>query len=349
MSRIRSKQSLFDAALESARIFNAVASECAVTGGILEAAHDFSTAGELAVRMRFHPAKAESFRALLEILVDTNLLERREGDGCRIYRTRRDLIGTLKSLNGELSRYIPRYEILEPWFGERHIERIRSSNSELLGKDLSFFRSPSVKIRFDRTFLNAWQTNLRNPLYEFGRLLAIQELVRRGRRFLDLASGLGYCSQRLAEFSEPGCEIVCVDCSQDMLDEARLLQYPGAKVRFILHDLNRGLPRLRPAFFDGIMFNGAFHFISDKSARLREMYRVLRPGGLLVIGHCFSRSGFADEPMHDFYFSMIENATWPIRFDELRSMIADAGFREIEQYHRGSHSYLLAEREQGRQ
>ena len=135
-----------------------------------------------------------------------------------------------------------------------------------------------------------------------------------------------------------------VDKSEDFLREARLVVYPRAKVRFEARDLNTGLPPLAPSSFDGVLFNGAFHFISDKARRLREIHRVLRPGGLLVIGHCFCRSGFDDERMHDLYFSMMANEAWPVTFEELRSLVADHGFQEFRRYHRGSHSYLIAER-----
>lgn len=343
MSSIQSERSLFDAATESARIFNWVAAECAMSGDLLRVLRRFSTPADVMSKMGFHPSKGESLRALLEVLVSIGLVERRGIDGGSVYRTRLKVLGRHRTLNGGLQRYQPRYQILKPWFGERHVELIRSSNRRLLGEKLEFFRSPSVKIRFDRSFLDAWRTNLTNPLYEFGRVVAVRHLVARGRRFLDLASGLGYCAQRLAEFSSGGCEIICIDRSPDMLREAQRLVYPGAKVRFMLWDLNDGLPPLPTRWFDGVMFTGAFHFIEDKQARLREIHQVLRPGGILAIGHCFCRSNFEDEPMHDFYFSMVENTSWPIRFQELRSMVTDTGFQELHRYHRGSHSYLLAE------
>lgn len=343
MSAMQSETTLFDAAIESARVFNEVAAECATTSGLLSALRELTTGGELIDRFGFRPEKRAAFEALLEVLVDRGLVDRRRQGGVTLYR-RNGTAGRRRSLDGDLERYRPRLDVLAPWFGERHVDLIRSSNRALLGHDLSFFRSPSVRIRFDRSFLDAWRTNLTNPLYEFGRVLAVRELVARGRRFLDLAGGLGYGSERLAQLAPDGCEIVLVDKSAEFLAEARLVVYPGARVRFVEHDLNRGLPPLAEGSFDGVLFNGSFHFIEDKAARLREIRRVLRPGGLLVLGHCFCENGFADEPMHRLYFSLLEDASWPVPFAALRSMVADAGFAEVRQYHRGSHSYLLAER-----
>lgn len=343
MSGARSELSLFEAAIESARVFNGVVAETAATSGLLSALHSFTTPGEAMSKMGFHSDKLGQFRALLEVLVERGLVEARVVGGERVYRTRPAAVRANRHLNGGIRPYHARLEMLSPWYGDEHVRLIRSSNLELLGADLRYFRQPDLRIRFDATCRDPVRTNLTNPLYEFGRLLAVRELVARGHRFLDLAAGLGYGAERLAQYRD-GCEVVLVDRSTDFLREARQLVYPGARVRFIERDLNTGLPPLPAGHFDGILFNGAFHFIRDKEARLREMHRVLRPGGLLVIGHCFSRSGFEDEPMHNFYFSMIDLDCWPVPWGRLRSMVADQGFTELRQYHRGSHSYLLAER-----
>jgi len=348
MSPTKSEQSLFEAAIESARIFNWVVTECAASGGLLEALANYSTHADIMRRMNFHDSKADAVRTLLNVLVDTGLVEQQTHTTDVIYRSRDLIIGQSKKLDGALKRYEQRQSVLDPWYGDAHAELIRSSNRALIGEDLSFFRSPTAKIRFDRTFFEAWRTNLLNPLYEFGRLQAVREMVQYGSRFLDLGSGLGYGAQRLAEYKPEGCEITCVDISADMLSEARKLAYPAAKVSFIQRDLNDGLPKLSGAPFDAVLFNGAFHFISDKRARLREIHEVLRPNGLVVIGHCFCRSNFADEPMHDLYFSLLENPYWAITFRELRALVRESGFAEIREFHRGSHSYLLAERLSGK-
>lgn len=344
MSQLKTEQTMFDAAIESANVFNGVASECASTSGLLDCLREYSSPDETMRRFQVHPEKAKAFRALLDVLVDTGMLEKRTHGGQLAYRARSQQLTSQRSLDGGIARYRPRLEVLDPWFGDQHVDLIHSSNHALLGHDLSFFHTPSHKLTFTKKYLDSWRTNLQNPLYEFGRVLAVRELVQYGHRFLDLCSGLGFGSERLAQFAPDGCEIVCVDKSQDFLDEARLVIYPGAKVRFVQRDLNHGLPPLPEGSFDGVLFNGSFHFMLDKEERLREIHRVLRPGGLLVIGHCFSYSGFADQAMHELFFSLVDEDYWPLTWDELRGLVSDAGFREFRQYHRGSHSYVLAER-----
>jgi SAM-dependent methyltransferase len=334
---------MFDAAVESAHIFNRAVCEVAHTSGLLELLTDARSVDAVVSRMRFQPERGEQVGHLLRLLVAEGALEERDSGGTPVFRTVSGVPARLRDApdNG---RYRPRSEAIAEWFGDGHADNIRASNKGLLGPDLGFLRSKTAAVEFNAAYERAWRTNLENPLYEFGRLACVRELVARGNRFLDLACGPGYGARRLAELSRGPCEIVGVDKSRDFLASARSGWYPGARTTFIERDLNTGLPPLRPGAFDGILFNGAFHFIADKRSMLRSLWRVLRPGGLLAIGHCFSRSGFADERMHDFYFSLLADRSFVLPWSRLQTEVVDAGFALTREFHRGSHSYLLAER-----
>lgn len=337
---MKSQDSLFDAAIESARIFNHAVSEVATSAGLLTALREFQSVPDIVRRMDFREERADQLHHLLRMLAAEGVLEQREHSGLTVFRCAPAGAGNEPAAR----RYEPRYDQIDSWFGEGHSEKIRNANKQFLGADLSFLRSPDAAISFSRDFADAWRTNLQNPLYEFGRMLSVMEVARRGSRYLDLASGPGYGTQRLAEFAPGDCEIVCVDKSSDFLALARRARYPGARVTFIERDLNTGLPPLPPASFDGVLFVGAFHFISDKAARLREIWRALRPGGVLALGHCFSHSGFGDETMHDFYFSMISDRAYVLPWSTIKELVSEAGFAIYREFHRGSHSYLVAER-----
>jgi SAM-dependent methyltransferase len=335
---MKSEETLFTAAIESADIFNNAVREVAQTSGLLNALSHFRTVDEVVRTMRFRPERVNQVLHLLKVLVTTGVVEERLHGGVQVYRAKG------ARTQSRPDRYKPHYDTLTPWYGEGHAELIRGGNKAMLGDDLGFLRSSDAAIQFNKEYELAWRTNLQNPLYDFGRMIAVREMVARGNRFLDLACGPGFGALRLAEFSDTPCEIVCVDKSADFLDIARGHVYPQARVKFMERDLNTGLPPLVPGSFDGILFNGAFHFMYDKPARLAEIYRALRPGGVFALGHCFSYSGFDDQAMHDFYFSLLENPAYIMSWSTLKDLVTEAGFEIYREFHRGSHSHLIAER-----
>jgi SAM-dependent methyltransferase len=339
---VKTERTLFDAAIESAKVFNHAIREAAQTAGVLDALKDPATADDLSRRMGFHPERKRQVTNLLRILSHEGYVSEREvGDELVFQR----LPGREAAPSGpEEGRYAPKLGRMDDWYGERYTEAIRNVNKSFLGHDLGYLRTPDVTVGFDSEWEWVWRNNLMNPLYEFGRLLCVRELVACGTRFLDLACGMGFGAQRLAEFSDQPASILGVDKSRDFLTVARSGIYPRAKTTWVERDLNTGLPPLRASSFDGVLFNGAFHFMLDKRARLLEMWRALRPGGILALGHCFSRSGFADEQMHDFQFSLLEDRCWPIPWTELKDLVTECGFDIYKEFHRGSHSYLMARR-----
>lgn len=98
-----------------------------------------------------------------------------------------------------------------------------------------------------------------------------------GARVLDLGAGSGWVSEWLARFN---VQTVSVDIATNMLAIARTRLGPQAWI--VAGDLER-LP-LGPASVDHALCLNALHHVPDTSVALRETFRVLRPGGRLVIG-----------------------------------------------------------------
>ncbi|MGI8666486.1 MAG: class I SAM-dependent methyltransferase [Jatrophihabitans sp.] len=340
---MKSEDSFFAAAIESATAFNQAVQDVALTSGLFDSLSHFSSVDAVIRRMGFLPEHGARVENLLRILSNEGSLIERQSDGLSVFRANTDIVDVLRDRpNG--GRFHAT-DTLTDWYDARHLERIRESNFNFFGRDLSFLRRRGEALRFDGQYEDVWRTNLTNPLYEFGRLLCVRELVAEGAtRFLDLACGMGFGSQRLAEFADGPARITGVDRSSDFLQIARQGSYLDARTDFIERDLNSGLITLPAGSVDGILFNGAFHFIQDKPALLRQMWQALRPGARLAIGHCFSRSNFADERMHDFHFSLLENVSWPLPWSELVDLVDHCGFEVYKQFHRGSHSYLVARR-----
>ena len=106
-------------------------------------------------------------------------------------------------------------------------------------------------------------------------LLRHLRLQRAGLRLLDVGCGPGTLHARLQR--EHGAWVVGVDTSLGMLAEARQ-QRAG---RYAQADA-QALP-LVDAAFDRVMANHMLFHVPDQDQALREMRRVLRPGGRLVL------------------------------------------------------------------
>jgi demethylmenaquinone methyltransferase/2-methoxy-6-polyprenyl-1,4-benzoquinol methylase len=96
-----------------------------------------------------------------------------------------------------------------------------------------------------------------------------------GERILDVAAGTGTSSAALAK---SGATIVAVDFSPGMIEEGRRRQ-PG--IEFVEADAER-LP-FGDEEFDAVTISFGLRNISNPIVALGEMYRVLKPGGRLVV------------------------------------------------------------------
>ena len=101
-----------------------------------------------------------------------------------------------------------------------------------------------------------------------------------GSRILEVGCGLGDDAAALARRVAPGGSVVAIDGSQAMVDAARERHRDVAGLSFDLADATR-LP-YGDATFDGCRIDRVLQHIADPGAAIREMTRVLGPGGVLV-------------------------------------------------------------------
>jgi demethylmenaquinone methyltransferase/2-methoxy-6-polyprenyl-1,4-benzoquinol methylase len=97
-----------------------------------------------------------------------------------------------------------------------------------------------------------------------------------GDRVLDVATGTG--SVALELLRQKGCAVVGVDQSAEMLAVARR-RLPVA-VQLVEASAER-LP-FEDASFDGLTFTYLLRYVDDPGATLRELARVVRPGGTIA-------------------------------------------------------------------
>jgi SAM-dependent methyltransferase len=112
------------------------------------------------------------------------------------------------------------------------------------------------------------------------RLADLAGLDREGLVVADLGCGTGRTVRRLLERSPAPAVVQAVDHSADLDDD--LLQ--DARVVSRVADLDAPLP-FEDAAIDRVVSMNVAENLLDPSAFLIECFRVLRPGGLAVIGH----------------------------------------------------------------
>jgi demethylmenaquinone methyltransferase / 2-methoxy-6-polyprenyl-1,4-benzoquinol methylase len=99
-----------------------------------------------------------------------------------------------------------------------------------------------------------------------------------GQRVLDVATGTGMVAFALAS---KGAEVTGLDQSQDMLAGARrrAAEHPdlASKLTFIQGEAER-LP-FPEETFDALSFTYLLRYVDDPAATMRELARVLKPGG----------------------------------------------------------------------
>jgi demethylmenaquinone methyltransferase/2-methoxy-6-polyprenyl-1,4-benzoquinol methylase len=164
----------------------------------------------------------------------------------------------------------------------------------------------------------------------------------RGHKVLDLAAGTGVST---VELTRGGVDAVACDFSLGMLRAGRASKRRRA-VRYVAGDATR-LP-FQDSTFDAAMISFGLRNVSDVPLALREMARVVRPGGRLVICE-FSRPTW--RPFRAVYLNYLMRAlpwlarkvssnadayvylaesirAWPAQPD-LAAIVADNGWTDV--------------------
>jgi len=174
--------------------------------------------------------------------------------------------------------------------------------------------------------------------------------VRRGMRCLDLAAGTGDLSIKLAKAVGPEGRVVMSDINEAMLARGRdRLIDAGVigNVDFVLINAER-LP-FPSNHFDRVTIGFGLRNVTDKDQALREMYRVLKPGGMALVLEFSDLYVKPLKPVYDLYSfqvlprlgKLIADDAESYRYlaesirmhpnqETLRSMMAAAGFEDCD-------------------
>lgn len=133
-----------------------------------------------------------------------------------------------------------------------------------------------------------------------------------GRRVLDVGCGSGLYA---AELTLRGADVVGFDNSANLIQHAR--RQAGSRADLRVHDVREPLDWLGDGSVDRAIMALVLHHLDDPVPALREVHRVLKPGGRLVVSTVhpvadwqqLGGSYFTDEMIHDTW-----NAGWQVRF-----------------------------------
>jgi ubiquinone/menaquinone biosynthesis C-methylase UbiE len=161
--------------------------------------------------------------------------------------------------------------------------------------------------------------------------------LRAGERVLDVACGTGIVARLAAQRVGANGKVTGLDLNPGMLATARSLALvSGASI-----DWQEGSAVALPfadATFDVVLCQQGLQFFPDRMAALREMRRVLAPGGRLAL------SVWRPISHQPFFFALAEALTRHVspqvgasvraastlgEATELRALLADAGLQEI--------------------
>ncbi len=126
--------------------------------------------------------------------------------------------------------------------------------------------------------------------------------VRPGHTVLDLASGTGDLADRFAGLVGPQGLVVMSDINASMLQRGRdrMLDHGHAGNMAFVQINAEQLP-IRDSGVDLITIAFGLRNVTDKEAALREMYRVLRPGGRALVLEFSKPLNKPLEKLYDFY------------------------------------------------
>ena len=120
-------------------------------------------------------------------------------------------------------------------------------------------------------------------------LMADRLGIESGAAVLDVGTGTGVFVPYLINRIGTSGSLVCLDYAEEMLKLAQRKEFGRAgNIRYVCADVMAH--GLADAAFDAVVCYSVFPHFEDKPAVLRELYRLLKPGGRLCVCHTSNRA-----------------------------------------------------------
>lgn len=175
----------------------------------------------------------------------------------------------------------------------------------------------------------------RGPLTPAQDLLLEMAGLDPGEEVLETACGSGLVTHRVARAVGPTGRVVGTDLSQGMLDEAEAATAEADLPHVTFQRMNAESLDLPDASFDVVLCSLGLMYVPDPGAAIREMGRVLRPGGRAVAAVWGERSRCGWAEVFPIVDARVNTEVCPLFFqlgtrDTLRNHLEDAGFQDVE-------------------
>lgn len=192
-------------------------------------------------------------------------------------------------------------------------------------------------VKLDTPFLAKKYDKVSDSQFEDGLQLIKELAVTKAQQVLDIGCGTGRLSSHVAKILGNEGQLYGLDPSEYRINIARQKTISQNLKNAVLDvGYSDDLSRFEDNSFDTVYLNVVFHWIEDKKQTLKEIYRVLKPGGYLGI-----TTGAKEVPgtlkavtdkvlQHEQYASRVNWKSDPnksITSSELRKLLEDQEFK----------------------
>ena len=159
-------------------------------------------------------------------------------------------------------------------------------------------RALAARLGYDQTTVDALPDRAVESFAGVANPFSLRHLEP-GERVVDVGSGAGFDSFIAAAQVGPAGQVVGIEMTPEMLDKSRAtaVQLEIGRVEF-----RDGLAEAMPVeggWADVVISNGVINLCADKQAVFAEIFRVLRPGGVLQFADIANGQPVPIEAMRD--------------------------------------------------